>query len=342
MRTMLLLSAWAAFVIMPVSERVTVVNVGVEDMNGQPVEHLTAKDFSLEVDGRAVPVTKVTHDSTNLSAALVLDLTASGFWPGVRGSVQETVRDHVLRMLRDDTAVLIGSFGRSVQWFGEFSTDRADQIRQLRSAASLPEAERTGPSPVWDAVSDGLSALEPRPGRKVVLLITDGQATGNRLGLAEVADRAIGAGVSVNIVFTGASGLVRQTRETAVSVRPERPLMQLASATGGYYAATPPQRLENAPVDALRRTATAMQSVYRLEFSGPVKSGFQRLVVTVQNPDHRVRAPLGFKHMPVPRAIIPFPRPVATPPRSAWPSPRSGTGASDAPQGRRLFRSRDP
>jgi hypothetical protein len=301
MRTVLLLAACVALVPMPPSQRLSVVNVAVEDMDGRPVEDLTAEDFSLQVDGRAVPVERVTYDSADLSVALVLDLTASGFWPGgasVEGSVAQTLRDHVLAILPNDTAMLIGSFGRSVRWSGEFSNDRSEQIRQLQSASSLPESDRTGPSPVWDAVNESLAALQPRPGRQAVLLVTDGQATGNRLGLTEVADRAIGAAVSINVVFTGASGLIRQTRETAAGVHPERPLIQLASATGGYYAAAPHQSIEKAPVDALRKTARAMRGVYRLEFTAPVKTGFQRLMVTMRNPDDRPRAPMGFKNTP--------------------------------------------
>lgn len=301
MRTALLLAACAVLVPIPPSQRLTTVAVGVEHLDGRPVEDLTAADFSLQVDGRTVPVEKVTYDSGNLSVAVVLDLTASGFWPGgAPSSALQTVRDHVLAILRNDTAVLVGSFGRSVRWSGDFSTDRSEQIRRLRSALSLPEAERTGPSPVWDAVDEALAALQPRPGRQAVLLVTDGQATGNRLGLADVADRAIAAAVPINVVFTGPSGLVRQTRDTSAGVHPERPLMQLASATGGYYTARPSQSLEKAPVDALRKAATAMRSVYRLEFMAPVKAGFQRLVVATRNPDHRPRAPMGFKNAPAP------------------------------------------
>ena len=299
MRTALLLAACAALVPTPPSQRLTVVNVAVEHMDGRSVENLSAADFSLQVDGRTVRVEKVTNDSAVLSVAVVLDVTASGFWPGGGAGARaadQTVRDHVLANLRNDTAVLVGSFGRSVRWSGDFSSGRAEQVRQLRSALSLPEAERTGPSPVWDAVNESLAALQLRSGRQAVLLVTDGQATGNRLGLAEVADRAIAAAVSINVVFTGPSGLIKQTGDTKAGVHPERPLIQLASATGGYYAARPSQSIEKAPVDALRKAARAMRSVYRVEFTAPVRTGFQRLVVTTRNPDHRPRAPMGFKN----------------------------------------------
>lgn len=301
MRTALLLVTCAVLIAAQPSQRLTTVTVAVEDVEGRFVEDLTAADFSVHVDGQSVGVEKVTHESTGMSVAVLLDLTTSSAWPGgaPSGSIHQTIRDHVLVTLPDDTAVTIGSFGRAVRWSGEFSIDQSDQVRALRAAVSLPEAERTGPSPIWDAVNDALTALRSRQGRQAVLLITDGQTTGNRLGLAEVADRAIAAAVPINVVFTGPSGLIRQTREMSAGVYPDRAVMQLAHATGGSYSARPPsQSIENAPVDALRKGSRATRSAYRLEFIAPVKAGFQRFVVTTPNPQHRVRAPLGFKNTP--------------------------------------------
>jgi len=301
MRPALLVVACAALIAAQFSQRLTTVTVAVEDSDGRFVEDLTAADFSVNVDGRTVPVEKVTRESTGLSVAVLLDLTTSAAWPGgaPAGAIHQTIRDHVLATLPDDTAVTIGSFGRTVHWSGGFSSEQSEQVRSLRVAVSLPEAERTGPSPIWDAVNDALSTLKAREGRQAVLLITDGQTTGNRLGLAEVADRAIAAAVPISIVFTGPSGLIRQTRELSAGVYPDRAVMQLADATGGYYSARPPsQSIQNAPVDALRKGSRAMRSVYRLEFIAPVKPGFQRFVATTPNPQHRVRAPLGFKNTP--------------------------------------------
>ena len=298
MKAVLLLVACAVLVATAPPQRLATVAVSVEDVGGRLVEGLTAADFSVQVDGQSVTVEKATLYSADLSLAVLLDLTTSAAWPGAAppASVEQTVGDHVLALLGADVAVLVGSFGRSVRWSGEFSTDRSEQRRRLRSALSLPQSERTGPSPVWDAVHDALLVLQSRPGRHAVLLVTDGQATGNRLGLADVADKAIAAAVTINIVFTGPSGLISQTRDLSASVRPDRALVQLANGTGGYYSPKPPsQRLETAPVDALRKAATAMRSVYRLEFMAPVKPGFQRIVVATRNPDQRVRAPLGFK-----------------------------------------------
>ena len=301
MRTAVLAAACALLVSGQPSERLVAVPVAVEDAEGRPVAELVAADFSLQVHGRPVPIERVTSQSAGLSVAIVLDLTASGFWPGAgsgASAAEQTIRDHVLSNLPEGSAVVVGSFGRAVRWPGGFSQDRSEQHRQLRSAVSLPEAERTGPSPLWDAVNESLTMLRGREPRRAVLLVTDGQATGNRLSLAEVADRAIADGVAINVVFTGASGMIRQTRGTAAAVHPDRPLVRLATATGGYYAARPDQTLQAAPVDALRNAARGMRTVYRVEFMAPVTPGFQQLVVTMRDPRHRARAPMGFQNAP--------------------------------------------
>jgi hypothetical protein len=261
------------------------VAVAVEHRDGRPVEGLTAGDFSLLLDGQPVTVTKATYDSTSPNVAVLLDLTASNVWPG-----GASIRDHVLAVFSDNTAVIVGTFGRVVRWSGGFSTDRSEQRRLLQTALGLRPEERTGPSPVWDVVSDALAALHSRQGRKAVLLITDGQTTGNRLGLADVADQAIASAVPVNIIFSGSSRLLNQALGMTARVLPDRPLSQLAGATGGYFSAILKDK-----ADALRMTARAMRSVYRLEFMAPSKPGFQRLLVATKNSDHLPRAPMGFK-----------------------------------------------
>jgi hypothetical protein len=299
MKAVVLIAAAAVLISSTPSQPLTVVAVAVEQSDGRPVEGLSAADFSVQVDDRPLAVERATLDRTSPSVALLLDLTSSAAWPGggSTGPLFKTIRDHVLDLLPEGTPLLIGSFGRSVQWQGDVSLERAEQLRQLRSAVSLPEDRRSGPSPVWDTVAEAVAILQPRSGRRAVLLVTDGQTTGNRLGLADVADRAIAAGVSINIVFTGPSGVIRQTREVAAGVYPDRPLTQLATATGGYYgASSPSSSIEKAPVDALRKTAQAIRSAYRLEFLAPVKAEFQRLSVSTRNSDHRVRAPIGFKN----------------------------------------------
>ena len=43
---------------------------------------------------------------------------------------------------------------------------------------------RYGPSRLWDAVTEAAAVLATNPGRKVILVVTDGKATGNRIGPA--------------------------------------------------------------------------------------------------------------------------------------------------------------
>jgi hypothetical protein len=72
--------------------------------------------------------------------------------------------------------------------------------RGLEEILDVPDEERYGPTPLWDAVDAAVAELEPVPGRRMVILITDGLATGNRRSLQAVIDRARAADVSVSVI----------------------------------------------------------------------------------------------------------------------------------------------
>jgi hypothetical protein len=103
--------------------------------------------------------------------------------------------------------------------------------------------ERGGPSPIWDALDKAVAVLQPRPEPRVVILLTDGEATGNVLPFTDIFDRVRGAGIAIFILaprWTGLSG------PSKAGPDPSARLRQLADATcGGYLtfntdAAMPP------------------------------------------------------------------------------------------------------
>lgn len=74
---------------------------------------------------------------------------------------------------------------------------RGSLLDEWKLLAQAPPAERFGPSPLWDALDAAVSAVATRDGTRSVVLWTDGQPTGNKLGLDEVTARARAAGVSL-------------------------------------------------------------------------------------------------------------------------------------------------
>ena len=106
----------------------------------------------------------------------------------------------LLPHLEKDDRLRFASFSRIFRLSRTFSGDPATLERAARDVLDVPESDRDGPSPIWDAVGSALTALEPEPGRRVIILVTDGISTGNRASLKDVTDRAAASRVGVFVV----------------------------------------------------------------------------------------------------------------------------------------------
>lgn len=74
-----------------------------------------------------------------------------------------------MEMLPGDKA-RIGSFSNRIQVDPrEFTPDRDELLRILKT-----ELQPEGPTPLWNAVSVGITALARQDGRRVILVFTDG------------------------------------------------------------------------------------------------------------------------------------------------------------------------
>jgi hypothetical protein len=68
-----------------------------------------------------------------------------------------------------------------------------------------------------------------------VIVLSDGRATGNAIGLHELASRATAMGVSVSAVSEADDKLLPQGVDAPARVRPDASLEWLADETGGVY-----------------------------------------------------------------------------------------------------------
>jgi VWFA-related protein len=72
--------------------------------------------------------------------------------------------------MREDDRARVGSFAQDVVITPEDFTSDRDKLEDIL----MNGLQNTGPSPVWTAVDKSITALLTEPGRRVVLLFTDG------------------------------------------------------------------------------------------------------------------------------------------------------------------------
>jgi hypothetical protein len=128
---------------------------------------------------------------------------------------------------------------------GPLTADHRELSASVRLLLQVPDADRLGPSPIWDAVDEAVTEAAGDPaGRPAVVLFSDGKSTANVHGLDEVIDRATRLHVSINAVVEG-PGSVFMARITE-ALDPAELIGRLTTATGG-------RRLFDRPPDPRQR-----------------------------------------------------------------------------------------
>jgi len=138
----------------------------------------------------------------------------------------------------------VGAIGRRLFLTPDFTSDPPAVLGAIRAVLATPDDDRMGPSPIWDAVHLAVQVLESEPGWRHVIVVTDGLASGNLIGSAAAAERAVRAGVAVHMIETGwltesPFPLPRGAEINAMKVAARALLRGVATDTGGSHTERP-------------------------------------------------------------------------------------------------------
>jgi Ca-activated chloride channel family protein len=139
----------------------------VTDASGQLVPHLGRDDFEVYDNGKRQPISIFTNDVQPITVVMMLDRSASML---ANFSLVERAAGSFIDRLLPGDKVRIGSFSDRIQLDPrEFTSDQGVLRVILRT-----ELQPAGPTPLWNAVGVGMTALLRQEGRRVVLVFTDG------------------------------------------------------------------------------------------------------------------------------------------------------------------------
>lgn len=218
--------------------------------DGRLVPDLGRGDFEIYDNGQRQEITVFANDIQPIMVVLMLD--RSGSMTENFALVQKAAEEFVNRLLPADKA-RIGSFSYRIQVDPrEFTSDRQELRQILRN-----ELQEPGPTPLWNAVSVGMTALLHQDGRRVVLVFTDGvDAPGNmrstNVSLNDAMRRAQREDVMVYAIgLTGRNlspgrmgrgrgrggwgGPVGPSARSSVLQKPDEGLSKIAAESGGGY-----------------------------------------------------------------------------------------------------------
>lgn len=245
--------------------------VTVFDHKGQELNDLRKEQFEIRDEGRVRPIQVFEPVQGTLSCALLLDTTGS------MRNVMPSVRNGARRLIdsfRPNDLVGIYSFSEELLALQDLTTDRAASKR------ALAEIHAGGRTALLDSLTQLAIEMERKPGKKVIIVLTDGGDNTSVLDPFAAAARIKNAGVPVFVVAEG---------DALINDKPAALLRDIADTTGGeMYMAHHSKDVENVFDELGRRVRTG----YLLAFSPPsgkTSKSWHEIQVLVNNVDTQVR-----------------------------------------------------
>lgn len=292
----------------------------VTDRAGRVVPTLTEEAFTLKEEGVAQKVTFFrSEDDTPISVAIVVD--TSGSMTDKLADVQDALQ-HFTRLLRPADEVFLLRFSNDVEQLA--APEDRDWLEQR-----IGRLRADGGTALFDAARQGaITVARGRHGKRVVLLITDGNDTTSRSSKRDAIDAvtrseallyAVGIGHGErgsfgHDVFGRGGGHGGATRGRAADDSVDAgTLRDLAEPTGGrHYVLEQAHRAGRDLIDeTVQEIAAELRHQYTLGYypSAPSPDGkFRRLTVETSDRSLRVRARRGY--IPRPPPTVPPQQPV--------------------------------
>jgi Ca-activated chloride channel family protein len=197
----------------------------VYDKAGKFVRGLGPKDVEVLEDGVRQDVSYFREASgaggERIPLSVVLVLDCSGSMRHNMHFLQEAAVNFVGK-LEDVDSALVVSFNESVKGSMEFTGDTG-RLEQF-----VESLEAWGGTSLYDAIHYGLGRVKDQPGRKAIVVFTDGADTTSSMKEQEVIDYARSVEATVYCIgFRGESGLLARS--------PRGFLRHIAQETGGAY-----------------------------------------------------------------------------------------------------------
>lgn len=199
----------------------------VSDGSGRPVTGLEAADFLAWEDSLPASVVSASPVSRDRAKGinLVLALDNSGSMAGKPMEATKEAAEALLEVLGDKDQAALVTFSAKVEKKQAFTSD----VKLLREAiAGLSPA---GDTAFNDAIFDSVEMLgQLPPGRKALVILTDGEDTSSLVTIDDAINKARDAGVPVYAIGFG---------QAAQSQKLQNVLERLTKVTDGHYYQAP-------------------------------------------------------------------------------------------------------
>jgi Ca-activated chloride channel family protein len=232
--------------------RTVAVYATVTGPDGRLVPNLTKDAFAIDDNGKPQEITLFANTIQPITAVVLLDRSGS-----MRANFRlvELAAARFVGALQAGDKARIGSFSNRIQLDPrDFTSDHGELLTILKS-----ELQPEGPTPLWNAIYVGITALLRQQGRRVILVFTDGMdspqgaATNSLKTVMKYAEEEDVMIYAIGLAPAGSGGGSGRSRQRlpgragggfggpgrpggfARIDRPDEGLSKIAAATGGGY-----------------------------------------------------------------------------------------------------------
>lgn len=303
-----------------VTSNLVTVPASVVDPQGRAVTDLRLEDFELRVDGQPRLISEISRAEVPVNLALLFDNSQS--LSAAREFEKQAAVKFFRSVIRPIDRAAIYSVSTDVALVQPLTNNVPALVRTIQHFGKPEGATR-----LLDAIAEAASYLRPYSGRKVIIIVSDGEDTLSDLDFDATLRKALAADCQVYAVQTKQIEYVMLTGERTnanlQALAAERRMQDLALHTGGAVY-TPMQTSDLDRAFAQISADLAQQYILSYYPTDERNDGrFRTLSVRVQSrPNMRVRARRGYYPR---RTNEPFSYNTLPPPAQAQPIADAGS-----------------
>lgn len=254
------------------------------DKAGRPVRGLGTKDVELLENGVEQEVSyfreasSLGDPSERVPLSVVLVLDTSGSMKENMRFLQEAVLNFVYKLEELDTSLVV-SFNESVKGSAEFSGD-TDRLERF-----VEGLQAWGGTSLYDAIHYSLGRIKDAPGRKALIVFSDGADTTSQLQDKDVVDYARAVEATVYSIGFKGSGFMASS--------PRGFLRKIATETGGQFFA--PDKVAEL-IKVFNEISNELKNHYLLAYT-PTQApdgSWREITLKVHRADAQVRVRKGY------------------------------------------------
>lgn len=214
-----------------ITSNLVTVPASVVDGYGRAVAGLKAEDFELRVDGQVKAISDISYSDTPVRLALLFDNSSS--LTAAREFEKQAAIRFFRTVLRPVDQAAIYNVHTDVEMAQPLTSDVRALVRTIENFGKPEGATR-----LFDAVVQAANYLRPQPGRKVIVIVSDGEDTLSDMSFDETLRIAQAADCQIYAVQTKQIEYMMQTGQASGSANlrslaAERRLQEFAAQTGG-------------------------------------------------------------------------------------------------------------